>query len=151
MSPHPATASTRSPRDILRRFHAAMAAKSADDLADLYAVDGVHEFSFTTPNQPPILEGREAVRAAYRKGWANHPLQIEAIEDVFVHDAADPEVIIGQWRIRASVTATDRQVIVTGLLVLRVRDGLIVHTRDFMDALGIATALGRVPFSQPAS
>jgi len=32
--------------------------------------------------------------------------------------------------------------------VLRVRNGQIVHARDFMDALGVAHALGRPPFSQ---
>lgn len=65
---------TRSPREVLRLFHAAMAAKSADALADLYAADGVHELSFPTPHQPPRLEGREAVRETYRRAWSDHPL-----------------------------------------------------------------------------
>jgi ketosteroid isomerase-like protein len=132
---------------VLRRFHDAMLAKSADALADLYAVDAVHEFSFFTPNRPRELVGREAIRASYRTGWANHPLDIHAIEDVFVHVAADPEVVTGQWRARASLRATGAPVELTGLVVLRVHNGQIVHTRDFMDGLGIANALGRAPFS----
>lgn len=138
----------RSPREVLRLFHAAMTAKSADALADLYAPDGMHEFSFFTPNQPPRLEGREAIREAYRRGWSDHPLDIERIDDVFVHEGDDREIVVGQWKARATLRATGRTVDITGLLVLRVRDGLIVHTRDFMDALGIAKALGREPFAR---
>jgi ketosteroid isomerase-like protein len=139
----------RSPRDVLRLYHLAMLTKSADDLADLYARDAIHEFSFFTPNSAPFLESREAVRAAYRDGWRNHPLAIDAIEEVFSHEATDPEVVMGQWRARATVSATGKRVDITGVLVLRVRDGLIVHARDFMDALGIANALGRLPFAPP--
>jgi ketosteroid isomerase-like protein len=130
----------------LKLYHGAMLEKSADALADLYEVDAVHEFPFFTPNRPSRLEGRETIRSSYTEGWRDHPLAVDAIEDVFVQEAADPEVIIGQFRCRARLVATGKAVEITGLLVLRVRDGLIVHTRDFMDALGVANALGRLPF-----
>ena len=136
-----------SPRELLRRFHAAMQAKSADALADLYAPDGIHEFAFYTPNRPRELVGREAIRASYRAGWANHPLDIHAIADVFVYEATDPEVAIGQWRASATLRATSAPVELTGLISLRARAGQIVHVRDFMDGLGVAHALGRAPFT----
>jgi len=137
------------PRVVLRRFHAAMHAKSADALADLYAEDAIHEFSFTVPHRPPRYVGQAEVRAGYGEAWRDHPLEIDAIEDVFVFDATDPEVVIGQWRLRGSLRATGAPVEVTGLLVLRVRDGKIVHCHDFMDAMGVARALGRPPFAAP--
>jgi ketosteroid isomerase-like protein len=140
-------AGSRSPREVLRAYHAAMLAKSAGALAELYAADGVHEFSFGAPRQPPKLAGREAVRAAYARAWSDHPLDLARIDDVFVLEAGDGEHVVGQWKAQATVRATGREVEITGLLVLRVRDGLIVHTRDFVDALGIARALGREPFA----
>ena len=148
--PSNAEPAERSPREVLRLYHLAMQNKSADDLADLYAPDAVHEFSFFTPNRPSLLEGQDAVRSAYREGWRDHPLTIDAIQDVFVYDATDPEVVVGQWRARATLAATGKALELTGLLVLRVRDGRIVHTRDFIDALGIAHALGRMPFAASA-
>ena len=135
---------------VLHRYHEAMRMKSADALADLYAVDAVHEFPFFMANGQHQLVGREAIRASYRAGWANHPLEIHAIDDVFVHVAADPEVVTGQFRARAILRTTGTPVAITGLLVLRVHNGQIVHTRDFMDALGVAHALGRAPFTTSA-
>jgi ketosteroid isomerase-like protein len=141
-----ALAAVRPPREMLRRVYAAMQARSADALADLYAVDGVHELGFAVPNRLARLVGREAVRTSYSEGWRNHPLEIEAIEDELVFQATDPEVVIGQWRGRA--TRDGAPVSLTGLLILRVRAGAIVHCYDFMDALGVARALGRPPFGQ---
>ncbi|HEY6035878.1 MAG TPA: nuclear transport factor 2 family protein [Kofleriaceae bacterium] len=135
---------------VLHRYHDAMRAKSADALADLYAPDAIHEFPFFMANGVHELAGREAIRASYRAGWANHPLDIHAIEDVFVHVGADPEVVTGQFRARATLRATGAPVEITGVLVLRVHAGQIVHTRDFMDALGVAHALGRAPFTTSA-
>jgi len=134
-------------REVLRRYHAAMHAKDADALAELYAADAIHEFAFYTPNRPPQLVGREAIRASYREGWADHPLDIHAIADVVVFEAADPEVVFGQWRATATLRTTNAPVTITGLIGLRVREGQIVHTWDFMDGLGIAHALGRLPFA----
>jgi len=142
-------AAARPPRALLRRFYAAMQAKSADALADLYAEDGIHEFGFAVPNRPKQLVGREAIRASYTEGWRNHPLEIQAIDDELVFQATDPEVVIGQWRGRA--THQGAPVSLTGLIILRVRTNAIVHCYDFMDALGVARALGRPPFANTTS
>jgi len=132
------------PRQVLHRFYAAMQAKSADALADLYAEDGIHEFAFAVPNRPRQLVGREAVRASYTEGWRDHPLDLESIDDELLLPGADPEVVVGQWRARATHHGTP--VSLTGLVILRVRAGEIVHCHDYMDALGVTRALGRPPF-----
>ncbi len=41
---------------VVERYHRAMYDKSADDLADLYTEDAVHEFPFSVPGLPPRLE-----------------------------------------------------------------------------------------------
>ncbi|MFJ2721633.1 nuclear transport factor 2 family protein [Streptomyces sp. NPDC087437] len=88
------TSANLSPRDVLARYHRAMLDKSADDLADLYAADAVHEFPFLGfPGMPERYQGREEVRAGYRAARGASPAQPQKIHDVLVHESIDPEVI----------------------------------------------------------
>ena len=126
------------PRDLLDRYYRAMLDKSADDLADLYAADAVHEFPFTAPGFPPRFEGRDEVRAGYHAAWDASPARVTAIEDVRLHETADPDVIIAEQRVVGTVGADGPSFAVPGVLVLRVRDGRLVHVRDYMDGLALA-------------
>jgi uncharacterized protein len=141
----PDTASTDlSPRAVLARYHRAMLDKSADDLADLYASDAEHEFPFLFPGLPARYKGREEVRAGYAAAWGASPAQPQKIHDVVVHDSADPEVITVEQVVSGTVTTTGQAFSFPGILVLRVRDGLIVHVRDYMDGLRVAHTMGRL-------
>ncbi|MCX5344934.1 nuclear transport factor 2 family protein [Streptomyces atratus] len=128
--------SARTPREVLVRYHQAMLDKSADDLADLYAADAVHEFPFTSPGFPSRYEGREEVRAGYRAAWGASPVRVEAIEDMEVHETADPEVIIGEHAVVGALPIGTFTV--PGVLIVRVHDGLITRVRDYMDGLAVA-------------
>ncbi len=145
----PGTFVAASPREVLARYHQAMRDKSADDLADLYATDGVHDFPFASPGFPPSYAGREEIRAGYRAVWGASPVRVEEIADVTVHETDDPEVIIAEHVVVAALPAQGDTLTgtftVPGLLILRVRDGLIIRVRDYMDGLGVSRALGRLP------
>ncbi|MGW7489615.1 nuclear transport factor 2 family protein [Streptomyces sp. NPDC054786] len=134
-----------SPREVLAAYHRAMLAWSADDLADLYAPDAVHEFPFLAPGRPGRYHGREEVRTGYRAAWGATSVRLQEIHDVVVFDSADPEVVIGQWGATATFEPGAAPVEITGLLILRVHEGLIVHALDYMDSLGTFHALGRLP------
>ncbi|MGW2249272.1 nuclear transport factor 2 family protein [Kitasatospora sp. NPDC001660] len=133
-----------SPLDVLARFRRAILDKDADALADLYAPDAVHEFPFLFPGMPERHEGREAVRAGYRAAWGASPAQPREIREVAVHRSTDPEVITVEQVVTGTVAGTGRPFSASGLLVIRVRAGLIVHVRDYMDGLGVAHAMGRL-------
>ncbi|WP_405779372.1 nuclear transport factor 2 family protein [Streptomyces sp. NBC_01378] len=90
---HPDTPAVRTPREVLASYHQAMLDKSPDDLADLYAMDAVHEFPFASPGFPPRYEGREAVRAGYRAAWGTSPVQVQEVRKIAAYETADPEVI----------------------------------------------------------
>ncbi|MER6571354.1 nuclear transport factor 2 family protein [Streptomyces sp. NPDC001093] len=128
----------RTPREVLARYYQAMLDKSADDLADLYAVDAVHEFPFTSPGFPPRFEGREAVRAGYRAAWGAGPARVEKIERIAAYETADPGVLIAEHVVLGAVGGTSFSV--PGLLVLHVRDGLLTRVRDYMDGAAVAGA-----------
>lgn len=133
------------PQAILRRYQQAMIDKSADDLAELYAADTVHELPFLFPGMPDRFEGRERLRAAYRAAWAVSDAQPQEVCEVAVHSCADGEVLVVEQVVRGVLRSTGQPFEFPGVLVLRVRDGEIVHARDYMDGLGIAHALGRLP------
>ncbi|BAU85336.1 hypothetical protein SLA_4448 [Streptomyces laurentii] len=134
------TPAVRTPHEVLDRFHQAMLDKSADDLADLYAVDAVHEFPFTAPGFPPRYEGREAVRAGYRAAWGASPVQVLEVRRTAVHETAEPGVLVAEHVVVAALPAKDATFTVPGLLVLHVRDGLLTRVRDYMDGLGLTGA-----------
>ncbi|WP_405710422.1 MULTISPECIES: nuclear transport factor 2 family protein [unclassified Streptomyces] len=114
--------------------------KSPDDLADLYAVDAVHEFPFTSPGFPPRYEGREAVRAGYRAAWGASPAQMLEVRKIATYETDDPEVIIAEHVVVGTVAAKPTEFAVPGLLILHVRNGLITRVRDYMDGLGVVGA-----------
>ncbi|YCK32539.1 nuclear transport factor 2 family protein [Actinomadura sp. ATCC 39365] len=119
--------------EIVGAFHGAMLHKSADELADLYAEDGRHEFPF---GGLPPYEGREAVRTGYRAAWGVSPAVPQEVERVALHRTDDPEVVVVEQN--AHVKVGERAITVPGLLMLRIRGGRIVHCKDFMDASAIA-------------
>jgi uncharacterized protein len=133
------------PQAILRRYQQALIDKSADDLADLYAADAVHEMPFLFPGMPGRLEGREQVRAVYRAAWAASDAQPQAVREVAVHSCEDREVLVVEQVVSGVLRTAGQPFEFPGVLVLRVRDGKIIHVRDYMDGLGVAQATGRLP------
>ncbi|MFD7643592.1 nuclear transport factor 2 family protein [Kitasatospora sp. NPDC059795] len=127
--------------DVLARFRRAMLAMDADALADLYAPDAVHEFPFRSPSFPARYEGQDAIRAGYGAAWSATPARPTEIEETGLHHSTDPEVLVVEQTVRGEIAGRDGEFAIPGLLVLRVRDGLIVHARDYMDALAVSGGL----------
>jgi ketosteroid isomerase-like protein len=132
-------------RDLLARYHQAMLDKNADALAELYAVEGVHEFPLLSPFFPQRLNGREAVRQHYGAVWGASPIRIVEVREVAVHETRDPKVIVSEAQFTAETAGPGKRFVLSFAIVARVEDGLIVHLRDYMDALGAAFALDRLP------
>jgi uncharacterized protein len=134
--------SDTTPRNLIARYHAAMLAKDANALADLYAEDGVHEFPLTSPFFPQRLIGREAVRKHYGAVWGASPIRITGIRQVAFHETGDPAVIVSEAAFTAE--GPKKAFDLAFVIVMQVKDGEIVHLRDYMDALGAAWNLGRL-------
>ena len=109
----------------------------ADDLAALYGERAVHEIPFTVPGFPPRFEGRDAIRTAYATMWNASPVVVERMEEVVVHLGADPEDVVVEQTAVGRVGPDRPRFRLASLLVLRIRDGLIMHCRDYLDGLAI--------------
>ena len=114
-----------------------------DRLAALYAerTDVRHPFA---PGGGPVL----STRAELRRHFAQAPGRADGIQRfepviLHVHRTADPEVVVTEYRYEGS--ADGRPVFITNILVTRVRDGVIVESRDYADHIAAARAFGRLP------
>jgi ketosteroid isomerase-like protein len=61
---------------------------------------------------------------------------------ITVHQTADPEVIVAEFEYRGTAPGTGEPFAIPNVFVMRVRDGLIVTSRDYADHLEIARVLG---------
>jgi ketosteroid isomerase-like protein len=87
------------------------------------------------------LEGREAIRQYSRRVTAS-PLRLEDFEVAKLYHTEDPEVVVVKMRTTGTVTTTGRQFTVTSVHIVRIRDGQIVHSRDFADPRILEEAYG---------
>ncbi|MFF8774529.1 nuclear transport factor 2 family protein [Kitasatospora sp. NPDC015120] len=134
---------TRSPREVSHALLDAITGGRFAELDRLYAEDAVVEMVFE-PVGPRRVEGRAALRERFLALAERTPLELDA-RNVVVRATDDPEVIVTEWDYRARNRATGREETVANLQVLRVRDGLIVHSRDFHDHRALTRLLGTVP------
>lgn len=128
------------PRAVFERLIRGISEGRWDDLADLYAEDAIVDQPFVSA-APRRIEGRETIRAHFA-GASVMGLSLVA-HDVVVHETSDPEVIIAEFDY--AITGQEGSVTAANIQVLRVRDGLIVATRDYHDHVALARATGGMP------
>jgi uncharacterized protein len=126
--------------EVMRALIAWVTEKRWDELPRLYAEDAVVTQPFGLP-EPLRLEGREEVAAHFARA-AGLPLDMCA-ENVVVSPLADPELILGEFDYVIDNRDTGATARAANIFVLRVRDGLIVESRDYSDHFRIGAALGR--------
>jgi ketosteroid isomerase-like protein len=127
---------------VVERLRAAAIARSASEMAGLYAVDAVHEFPFTRPGLPSRLEGRDSIMEFIVAGWAG-PLRYERYRTVAAYTTNDPDIVVVQQDVHGT-SSTTGPFVLPNLVVLTVAGGLVRHFRDFvnipaaLDAMGLA-------------
>ena len=134
--------SSATPADVLARRSRLILSGDADGFADLFAPDAVIESSFAGPPGTPLrLAGKEAIREYSRRVMAS-PLRLEDFEVAKLYQTEDPEVVITEMRATGTVTTTGRSFTTTSVQIIRIRDGHIVHSRDFADPRILEDATG---------
>ncbi|WP_433428525.1 nuclear transport factor 2 family protein [Nonomuraea sp. CA-141351] len=125
--------STPSPREVVDRFLRVSAANAWDDLADLYAPDAVIEIPFAPEDIPARSQGREIFRARFKAAAGLR--RFEKADPVVIHETRDPEVVIVEYDLHGSMTRSGRPFVFSYVMVMRIRNGLIVHSRDYANPL----------------
>lgn len=132
------------PRQVFEELLRASVDGDWDGLLALYAEDTVIEMPFAPPGVPVVSDG--ATFRARIKGMAGaRPWKFSSAENVLVHETTDPEVIIAEYTLRGTVTATGAPLALSYAMVITVRDDKITHSRDYGNPLATSAALGRLP------
>lgn len=133
------------PREVFDRMRRGWFGNTEFD-GDLLAEDAVIEAPFAPPGRPGRIEGRaEFLAFVARERAALPPMRLDEVRNVVVHETTDPEVIVVEYEIAGTLTATGRQAAAAFIGVLRARDGKVAHWREYQNTLAIAEALGQLP------
>ena len=133
------------PREIAEQVRR-MVAGGQISFADLFATDGVLNYPFAAPGQPPRLQGREAIREFFdgmARSGSRELFEQEANVTAVIRETDDPEVVVAEIRHHGWSKAANAPYSLTALGVIRVRDGQIVQYDDYMNPIALANALGR--------
>jgi uncharacterized protein len=138
-------ATTASPRETAERFLSAAIGADPGDMADCYAPSVVIEMPFAVaPLIPARVETtREELRERFRAGTATR--RYKSLGEVVIHETADPGVVIIEYELRGEFTQTAESFSLRFLMVLTIRDGQIVHSRDYSNPIAGAQVIGRLP------
>lgn len=131
-----------SPRAVFEKFLAAVTEKRWSELPELYDEHAV----VTNPLDVPVPsrhEGRDALRAHFATAAAL-PITLQ-VRNLVIHETTDPEVIVAEFDYLGHVATTNRTFQLPNVLVVRVRDGKIVTSRDYGNHVAFAHALGMLP------
>ncbi|MFS8479184.1 MAG: nuclear transport factor 2 family protein [Micromonosporaceae bacterium] len=141
-------AQPRTPHDVFHQLVNGVARLVAGDtdqidrLAALYA-DDTHVEHPMSPLADRPLRTREEVRRHFAQMTGGHPaLRGYHAGDIVIHDTADPEVIVAEFAYQGDGDQGPFRV--PCVFVLRVRDGEIVTSRDYVDHLAIARITDRL-------
>jgi ketosteroid isomerase-like protein len=123
-----------SPRDVFLRLVHGVAEGRVDELPDLYAERTDVRHPMATPEAEPLVSRRALQEHFAGPPGARAPIPQRRVVDVVVHETADPEVIVAEFAYEFAMqdgSATK----VPCVFVMRVRNGEIVESRDYIDPI----------------
>ncbi|MGW4798851.1 nuclear transport factor 2 family protein [Nonomuraea sp. NPDC004297] len=141
-------AGTTAPADttaqqVVQKMIKASAANDHEALVALYAPEVVIEIPFAPPGVPTRSAGRDHLRdrlEAVQGLW-----RFNRADGISLRPTADADIVVAEYTLHGTVTATGKPFAFTYIMVVTVRDGLIVHSRDYGNPLAAAELLQGVP------
>lgn len=130
---------TLTPREVFRKLAWGVSEGRWDELPELYADETCVEHPFSPFGLEP-LRTREELREHFSAGKRLPPFRQEPA-NITVHETVDPEVIVVEFEYRGTVEGGE-PFRVPCIFVLRVRDGKIVASRDYIDHISSARRRG---------
>ncbi|RBQ15454.1 ketosteroid isomerase [Spongiactinospora rosea] len=135
------------PREVFLKLVHAVCDERWEDALALYA-ESTHVTHPFHPFEPPPMTSLEELRAHFGIGSATESEPRRTLRrrpaGITVHETSDPEVIVAEFRYEGTVVETGEPFTIPGVFVMRVRDGRIIESRDYLHHLNSARARGRL-------
>lgn len=121
---------TRTPRETMEtRFKRILAGEFP---TDLYAEDVEVENPLSPQGERRSIHGRDALEKGFTGMMSGST--IKAIKDLTIHETTDPEVVVSEFKVDVEIQESKRTYQLIFAMITRVRDGLIVSTRDYSNS-----------------
>lgn len=127
------------PRETVERMLRTTIDNAWDEFADLYAEDVVIEMPFTPTGKTATAVGREGLRERVKSFGSIR--QLTKLDNLVVHETTDPEVVIMEYDLHGQFR-DQKPFELSYIMVIRVRDGLIVRSRDYGNPVATSRAMG---------
>jgi hypothetical protein len=136
---------TASPREVAERLLEAIISPDPGAIADCYAPSVVIEMPFAAaPLFPDRIETtREELRARFRAGTAIR--RYTGLSNVAIRETTEPGVVLAEYDLHGELTQTGEPFGQRFLMIMTIRDGQIVHSRDYTNPVTGARLLGKLP------
>ena len=140
----PATVSARQTAEHLLQ---ATVSPDPGDIADCYAPAVVIEMPFAAAALYParIETTREELRARFRGRRRDQAVASRLSDIRDPRDRSDPEVVIAEYQLHGELIQSAEPFSQRFVMVMTVRDGQIVHSRDYTNPITGARLLGKLP------
>ena len=134
---------TATSREVLDQVLRASREQDTEAFVSLFAPDAYVEWPYRPAGVPGRVEGRDQLRE-FLTAQANGLVRFDEYRDTVIHETTDPEVVIVEYEAYGTVIPTGAPLHQTIIAVLRIRDGLVVSYRDYLNPLVLAETLASV-------
>jgi uncharacterized protein len=134
---------TATSRDVVEQVLRASREQDTETFAGLFAPDAYIEWPYRPAGLPERVEGRDRIRE-FLAAQAGRLVTFDEYRDTVIHETTDPEVVIVEYEAYGTVIPTGAPLHQTIIAVVRIRDGLVVSYRDYLNPLILAETLASI-------
>lgn len=139
---------TATSREVVEQVLRAGREMDTDTFVGLFAADGYVEWPYRPAGVPGRVEGREQLRE-FLTAQAKGLVRFDEYLNTVIHETTDPEVVIVEYDVHGTVIPTGAPLRQRIIAVIRIRDGLIVSYRDYLNPLVLAETLAAAGQDRP--
>lgn len=125
------------PREVFAR----MSDEWVGEGPGVWADDVVVETPFARPGHPTRMDGLAEFMKVAVPGRAAMPVTFDRCEVIHTHDTTDPDTIVVEYDLYATLNATGQQHSARFIGVLTAKDGKVARWREYQNTVAIDAAL----------